>query len=1154
MPLAPESWGRVKELFEGALEEPHESRSSYLEEHCSDQGLRAEVERLLAEHDQAGSYLSTPALGNLLNPEVSTASVVGSVVVPRRPQHELTAGEVLAERYRVVRFIAKGGMGEVYEAEDLDLHENVAIKTLLPAISSNPSSIQQFKHEIQLARKVTHSNVCRIFDLVYAARPSGAITFLTMELLDGITLSQFIEKIAIVPLDEAIQLARQMAQGLDAAHRAGIIHQDFKSGNVMLIDADNRAHRRTVITDFGLAYNARASGQNAGQHGGTPSYMAPEQIQGQSLTVATDIYAFGVVLYELVTGRLPYSAPSKEELLIKKLQQPPVLPSRYVPELPARVERAILRCLERAPEKRFKSVMDVIAELDPPRSRWQLMAAAAVLLIAAGSMAGYEWRKAHLRSVDPTVAVIGFANDTKDATYDWLGTQLSESLTADVGGSKGIRAVSSDEVAGIKTELSVGQSQSLEHEDLSSVSEALGASYLLLGRYAIEKDSLGENLNVDVRLQDSRGRTVASVHENGREPEYPRLIADAASQIRDKLGAARLSDTQIGELQNLYPSDPDTSRLYFQALEKLRSFDAASALELLQKATDRDPDNVAIHWALADTWAQLKHDPEAAQQANVAADLAQKVALPQEYVVLSHARAAEMNKQWDSAIEDYKSLFRFFPRQLSYGLGLAATQIEGSHAADALTTLDSLQRLPPPSGTDPRIEMTRATAFGSLSNFSAELQSAQLALQEARKRNARMMQARAQLQLCWAHRNLGHVDEAFAACNNAQNLFAAFGDNVSAAVALNDVATWLFDRGSYAEAKQLYDKVIQVNQAAGAMKDYAGACVNAARVLDRMGSLEDADDYIKRALKASAPIGDKYDEALARILRGDILSKQGNPSKAEAELKRALGLAREVKNQSIEATALSNLAQQQSETDTARSLASYHEVLRLRQEKGDQAAVAICFTNMGDVFFRRANINDADENYRRALQIDMKLQDKSSIAMDRVSLAEVDLENGQLSAAQDKLSSAIKEFREHQDNDYEELASSLLVRVLIVRKDLANAEVYVKRIQEIASKDPETDFNSRLSLAQYLSAMGKRDEAIQKIGSLPAEAKGAGMNFLSLKARLALAQLKSGTASTIQLRKETVAIEGEAKRAGFYLLVRGVKRIRPDSFRRPPTS
>jgi hypothetical protein len=137
------------------------------------------------------------------------------------------------------------------------------------------------------------------------------------------------------------------------------------------------------------------------------------------------------------------------------------------------VENTILRCLARFPRDRYKSTLDVMAVLEPSRSRWKLLATASLLLIALGSYGGFEWRKAHAMFTDPTVAVVGFRNDTGNSNYDWLATQLSENLTASVGGSKGVRAVPTDEVASVKTELSVGQSQSLEHEDLSGVRQAL---------------------------------------------------------------------------------------------------------------------------------------------------------------------------------------------------------------------------------------------------------------------------------------------------------------------------------------------------------------------------------------------------------------------------------------------------------------------------------------------------------------------------------------------------------------------------------------------------------------------------------------------------------------------------------------------------------
>jgi len=1059
-------------------------------------------------------------------------------------------GDLLANRFRIIRFISKGGMGEVYEAEDLELGEHVAVKTVLASIATSPVAIERFKREIQLARRVTHPNVCRIFDLVYDPRPSGPVAFLTMELLDGITLSTYLESKGSLPLNESLTLADQMAEGLNAAHRAGVIHQDFKPSNVILMDAGDGSPIRSVITDFGLAHNVRAVEQESGRSVGTPAYMAPEQIEGGAISVATDVYALGVVLYELITGHWPYNARTLEELQAKKLSQAPAAPSKYVHDLPIRVERALLRCIARRSEDRFGSTLEVVAALAPPRRRWPAFVAVGLILAALGTLAGYEWRKTGAMAGEPTLAVIGFRNNSGDSSYNWLATELSESLTTELGGSKGIHAVPTGEISSVKTELSVEQSQSLEREDLSSVRQALGANYLLLGRYAAV--SPGPNLDMktdmklemNVLLQDSRGKTVDDIHESGSATDYRKLIADAASQIREKLGSAKLSDTQLSELQNLYPVVPEASHLYFQALDKLRSFDAATALSLLKKASNLDPDNVSIHWGLSDAWGQLKHDAEAAQEAQKASTLAEKASLPQEYVVLAQARAAEMNKQWDVAIENYNSLSALFPQHLNYGLSLASVQIEGSKAADALATLDKLAKLPAPMGTDPRIEMTKAKAYGTMNDYISELRAAQTGLQEAQTRNARMMQARAQLELCWAHRNLGHVEEAYSACNEAQNLFSAFGDNVSAAVALNDEATWLSDRGRYADAKQLYDRVIQVNQAAGAQMDLAGACVNMARVLDLMGKPEDAEDYIKRALEVALPIGDKNDEALARILRGKILARQGHPTEAEQEVQRALTLARDTQNQSTEAIALSNLAGYQSETDSERALATYRVVLRLRREKGDQPATATCLMNMGNVFLRSGNLSAAQGNYREALGIDTQLKDKEDIAMDLISLAEVDLERGNLRDAQDKASQAIKDFHENQDANNEAEATSLLVRVLIAEKDTPDAVPHVQRIQEIASKDPETEFDGRLSVADYLAATGKHDEAIQRLASLPSEAKNAGMNFISLKARLELVRFKIGQRPPAELRSELSSIQTEARHAGFGLLVQQAKSLR----------
>jgi tetratricopeptide (TPR) repeat protein/tRNA A-37 threonylcarbamoyl transferase component Bud32 len=282
-------------------------------------------------------------------------------------------GETVAGRYRVVRFLAQGGMGEVYEVEDLELRERAALKTVRPEVGAD-MAVERFRREIQLARKVTHPNVCRIFDVFYHRAPEAGsdqpIIFLTMELLAGETLSERLRRGAPLPPDEALPIARQVCLGLEAAHQAGIIHRDLKPGNVVLVPA--RGGVRAVVTDFGLARLEAGHGAEdpaapsltgAGGLVGTPAYLAPEQLDGGEISTAVDIYALGIVLYEMATGTVPFVGDSVLATAVKRLKETPVSPRVHVPGLDRRWEAAILRCLEREPAARFGSPLEVLAAL-----------------------------------------------------------------------------------------------------------------------------------------------------------------------------------------------------------------------------------------------------------------------------------------------------------------------------------------------------------------------------------------------------------------------------------------------------------------------------------------------------------------------------------------------------------------------------------------------------------------------------------------------------------------------------------------------------------------------------------------------------------------------------------------------------------------------
>jgi len=276
-------------------------------------------------------------------------------------------GDLLSERYRIVDFVAQGGMGEVYEAEDLELKTRVAVKLLRPEIARDQRAVERFKREISLSRRITHPNVCRIFDLVRGRGPGGhEITFLTMEFLEGETLEERIRRDGRMPTDRALPLVRQMVDGLTAAHAVGVVHRDMKPSNVMLVEAPGSDVDRVVITDFGLALAPEGQSTRMTEAGlvvGSPAYMAPEQAEGKTSTSAADLYSLGVVLFELVTGALPHEADSPLAMLLLRLKEPARSPRTLVPDLDPRWEAAILRCLETDPAARYSSAADIVSAL-----------------------------------------------------------------------------------------------------------------------------------------------------------------------------------------------------------------------------------------------------------------------------------------------------------------------------------------------------------------------------------------------------------------------------------------------------------------------------------------------------------------------------------------------------------------------------------------------------------------------------------------------------------------------------------------------------------------------------------------------------------------------------------------------------------------------
>jgi Protein kinase domain len=267
--------------------------------------------------------------------------------------HGFAPGSVIADRYRVVSFLGRGGMGEVYGADDLKLGQRVALKFLPMEHGKSTSWRDQFYAEVRIARQVSHPNVCRVYDL---GESEGRL-FLSMEFVDGEDLASLLRRIGRLPDDKGMEVAQQLCAGLATAHRSGVLHRDLKPANVM-IDGKGRAR----ITDFGLAIAAAEADSKPGV-AGTPEYFAPELFDGAAPSVQSDLYALGLVLYELFTGKRAFDASSLAELHRKQTEADPKPPSSVVKNLDPAVERAILRCLDRDPSQRPRSALSVAAAL-----------------------------------------------------------------------------------------------------------------------------------------------------------------------------------------------------------------------------------------------------------------------------------------------------------------------------------------------------------------------------------------------------------------------------------------------------------------------------------------------------------------------------------------------------------------------------------------------------------------------------------------------------------------------------------------------------------------------------------------------------------------------------------------------------------------------
>ena len=547
-------------LVDSALSRPREERESYLREACGGDG------RLF---ERVWDYVEGKAR--------MTSLLVDPLPARSPSDHPFQPGDILDGRFHILREVARGGMGVVYEAHDAKLDRRIALKC---AIFTHRRHLPR---EVRNASEVSHPNVCKIFEIHTASTRTGEIDFITMEFLDGETLSARLKR-GRIPEPEARTIARQVCEGLAEAHRKRVIHGDLKSNNIILT-ADASGAMRAVITDFGMAHQPDAAPGTvfAAQAGGTPGYMAPELWRGEKATIASDLYALGVTLFELISGRRPEEIASRvpSAASTRTMSTRPSRPSagsKPLPSVHPKWDPIVVRCLDPDPARRYGSAGEVLQAFAPSRTRLRFLAAAAAALLAVGSgVVTYQRAKAPQSTVH--LAVLPFQADQGASA---LGDELTRKTAGELARIQGSSRTGFEF---IPLSASLREKPGTPQQARSS----LKATHVL--RVSLNQEN--GRLLVQAYLTDAR--TGVDVKE--WKAQY------AAGEIRH--AAVALAGVVTGEFEFRPIADGTVNPVarpdYFAGLASLRrNSKLDAALASLTRAVLADPDSPLTHAALAE--------------------------------------------------------------------------------------------------------------------------------------------------------------------------------------------------------------------------------------------------------------------------------------------------------------------------------------------------------------------------------------------------------------------------------------------------------------------------------------------------------------------------------------------------------------------------
>ena len=791
-----------------------------------------------------------------------------------------------------------------------------------------------------------------------------------------------------------------------------------------------------------------------------------------------------------------------------------------------------------------------------PRSR-AAVRLVAVLAVAAASVAGYyTWTRFH--RVQPrrnptasspaprrSIAVLGFRNLSGRPEEGWLSTALSEMLSTELEAGEKLRLVSGEDIARTKLDLPLADADSLSRNTLARLHKDLDSDLIVLGSYTALGEKPGTRIRLDLRLQDTAaGETIADVAVVGGEADLFDLVSQAGSRLRDKLGVEAVSPVEEVGIRASLPSNRDAARLYSEGLARLRVFDALEARDLLQQATDADPKFSLAHSALAEAWSRLGYDKKAQQEARQAYELAAN--LSREERLLTEGRYREINHENERAIEIYRTLFTLFPDNLDYGLKLAAAQVRGSKGHDALATVESLRKLPPPASEDPRIDLQEAAAWGALSELKQVQQPLARAVEKARAQGSRLIMAEAQNRQCRMFSYLGQVQNAVAACREARDTCASAGDHQGEATALRTWADAITETDA-PESIRLYQQALTIFRKNGSEAGTAAVLNNLGLVYEAQGDLATAEKMHRQALASFLLLDDKAREGAATLNIANERMEQGDLRGALQLYEESLHLWEPENGGSIALAGYNIALIHELEGNLAAAKQGFEQSLATWQKIGDQDSSAYAMWSLGNLLLQEADFSGARKMYEQALALRTTAGDKLSMAETQLRLAELSLEEEHSPVEQEAaVRKALEVFQKQKARDDETQAWCLLARALLAQGKAATAKEAMQHAQSLAAKSQNPEIRWRTAIAGARIESAEKDAAHSAAGIATRKelaatiTKSQEMHYqgIALDARLALAEIEMKAGQITAGRAHLAMIEADAKAKGYNLVAR----------------